>query len=51
MQFGMEKYALLTMKNGKRAEGKELLSQGRIRILGENENYKYLGILEVDIIK
>ena len=29
----------------------KLLNQERIRTLGEKENYKYIGILEVDTIK
>ena len=32
-------------------EGIELPNQGKIRILGEKETYKYLGILGVGIIK
>ena len=32
-------------------EGIELPNQERIRTFGEKENYKYLGILEVDTIK
>ena len=32
-------------------EGIELLNYDKIRTLGENETYKYLGILEVDTIK
>ena len=41
------------MKNGKRnlIDGIELLNQDKIRKLGENETYKYLGILEADTIK
>ena len=29
----------------------ELLNQGKIRTFGEKETYKYLGMLEADIIK
>ena len=32
-------------------EGTELLNQEKIRIFGEKEIFKYLGILEVNIIK
>ena len=41
------------MKNGKRhmTEGMELPNQEKIRTHGEKEVYKYLGILEADIIK
>ena len=40
-------------KKGKKetSEGIELPSQEKIRTLGEKENYKYLGILEADMIK
>ena len=40
-------------KSGKRqrTERLELPIQERIRMLGEKENYKYLGILKVDTIK
>ena len=32
-------------------DGMELPNQDKIRMLGEKENYKYLGILEADTIK
>ena len=32
-------------------DGMELPNQDKIRTHGENETYKYLGILEADIIK
>ena len=53
MEFCIEKCAVLMMKNRKRhrTEGIELLNQDKIRTLGENETYKYLGILEADTIK
>ena len=53
MEFGMEKCAMLVMKSGKRhmTDGIELPNQEKIRTLGENETYKYLGILEADTIK
>ena len=35
----------------KTMEGIELPNQENIRILGEKENYKYLGIFKVDTIK
>ena len=52
MEFGIEKCAMLVMKSGKRhiTDGMELPNQDKIRKLGEKENYKYLGILEVDTI-
>ena len=41
------------MKSGKRhmTDGMELPNQDKIRTLGENETYKYLGSLEADTIK
>ena len=41
------------MKSGKRhmTDGMELPNQDKIRTLGKNETYKYLGILEADTIK
>ena len=41
------------MKSGKRllTDGMELPNQDKIRTLEENKTYKYLGILEADIIK
>ena len=33
------------------ADGKEIPSQDKIRTLGEKETYKYLSILEADIMK
>ena len=53
MEFGIEKCAILVMKCGKRqmTDGMELPNHDKITKPGENETYKYLGILEVDIIK
>ena len=53
MEFGIEKCAMLIMKNGKRRmiEGIVLPNQGKIRTLRELETYKYMGILEADTIK
>ena len=41
------------MKSGKRhrTDGMELPNQDKIRTLGENDAYKYLGILEADTIE
>ena len=50
MEFGIEKCAMLVMKSGKQ-HLTELLNQDKIRMLGEKEIYKYLSILEADIIK
>ena len=53
IEFGIEKCAMLVMKSGKRhmTEGVELSNQVTIRMFGEKETYKYLGILEADAIK
>ena len=53
MEFGIEKYAMLVMKSGKRhmTDGMELPNHDKIRTLEEKEIYKYLGILEADTIK
>ena len=53
MEFGIEKCAMLVIQSGKRhlTDGFELPNQDKIRTLGENETYKYLGILEADAIK
>ena len=53
IEYGTEKCAMLVMKTGKRhmTDGIELPNHDKIRTLGKNETYKYLGILEADIIK
>ena len=53
MERGLEKYAILVMKSGKRhlTDGMELTNQNKIKTLGEKETYKYLSILEADISK
>ena len=53
MGFGIEKCAMLVMKSSKRyrTDGMELPNQDKIRALGEDETYKYLGILEANTIK
>ena len=53
MGFGIEKCAMQIMKSGKRhmTDGIELPNLDKIRTLGENETYKYLGTLEADTIK
>ena len=53
MKFGIEKHALLIMKSRKRhmTEGINQPNQEKIRTFGENEAYKYSGILEEDTIK
>ena len=41
MEFGIEKWAMLVMKSGKRqlADGMELPNQHKIKTLAENETY------------
>ena len=53
MEFGIEKRAMLVMKSGKRhmTDGMKLPNQDKIRMHGENETYKYLGIMKADTIK
>ena len=53
MEFGIEICARPITRDGKKQimEGIELPNQERIRMLTEKENYKYLGILEAEIIK
>ena len=53
MEFSMEKYTMFVTKSGKRhlIDGIELPNDDKIITLGENESYKYLGILEADTIK
>ena len=53
MEFGIEKYAMLVMKSGKRhlTDEIELSNQHKIRMFGEKETYKCLEILEADTIK
>ena len=49
MELGSEKCVELIMKSrkGQIMEVTEMPNPERIRTLGEKENYKYLGILEV----
>ena len=46
IQTSQEKYSIFIMKSGKGETNQET-----IRTLAEKENYKYLGIFEVDTIK
>ena len=52
MEFSIEKYAMLMMRNGKRhmTERIELPNQEKIKMLGEKETSKYLGILKANTI-
>ena len=53
MEFRIDKCAMLVMKSGKRhmTEGIELPNKEKIKTLGSKETYKYMGIMEADIIK
>ncbi len=53
MEFGIGKCAIFVMKISKQymTDGIELPNQDKIRTHGENEIYKYLGILEAYTIK
>ena len=53
MGFGIEKCTILVMKSGKGqlTDGMELPNKDKIKMLAENETYKYLDILEADTIK
>ena len=53
MEFSIEKCAMLVMESGKRYKTDEWEhpNQEKIRMLGENETYKYFGILEADTTK
>ena len=52
MKFGIEKCAMLVMKSGKQhmTDGIELPNHNKIKTIGENETYEYLGILEAETI-
>ena len=53
MEFGKDKCAMLVMISRKRhmTEGKGKPNQENIRMIGEKETDKYLGLLEADTIK
>ena len=53
MEFGIEKCAKLVLKRGKviKSEGIKFSDNRKMRSLDENEEYKYLGILQADQIK
>ena len=51
MEFGI-KIVLYNERRDKKVAGEiELLDHESIRTVGEKENYRYLGVLEADIIK
>ena len=53
MEFGMEKCAIRVIKGGKQhlTDGMEQPNLDKIRMLEENETYRYVGILESDTIR
>ena len=53
MEFSVEKCTILIIRSGKgqMTEGIEVPNQEKMKMLGEKENYKYFGELEVDTIK
>ena len=53
MEFGVKKCAMLVMRRGRlvKSEGLVLPDENKIRVIGENNSYKYLGVLEADKIK
>ena len=53
MENGIEKCAMLVMKSGKQhtTDGMELPNHDKMRTLGKNETYKYLGIIDAGTIK
>ena len=52
MEFGINKCAVLILKRGKQtfSEGISLPGTGQMKSIGEDEYYKYLGVLEADKI-
>ena len=53
MEFGIEKCAILVLKRGivVKSEGIKLPDNRKMRSLNENEEYKYLSIMQADQIK
>ena len=55
MEFGIPRCAILLMKRGKVFQSEEIMLPGNKRMrslnVDENENYKYLGVLEADDVK
>ena len=55
MEFGIPKCAILLIKRGKVFQSEEIMLPGNKKMrslnVDENENYKYLGVLEADDIK
>ena len=53
MKYGIEKCAIRVIKSGNRhlTDGMELPNQDKIRMPGEKNTYKYLGIFKANTIK
>ena len=55
MEFGIPKCAILLMKSGEVFQSEEIMVPGNKKMrslnVDENENYKYLGVLEADDVK
>ena len=55
MEFGIPRCAILFMKRGKVFQSEEIMLPGNKKMrslnVDENENYKYLGVLEADDVK
>jgi hypothetical protein len=53
MEFGIQKCAMVVMRRGRMVESKgiDLPNEETIKVLEENEEYKYLGILKCDKLK
>ena len=55
MEFGIPKCAILLMKRGKVFQSEEIMLPGNKKMrslnVDENENYKYLGVLEAGDVK
>ena len=53
MEFGIEKRGILVMKKGKyaKSDGINLPNEKEIQEIDLQKGYKYLGVLEADVIK
>ena len=54
MLFGLQKCAILVMKRGKIEMGTDdmiMPGRGEIKAMGENSDYRYLGVLECNTVK
>ena len=53
MEFGIEKCGILVMKKGKyaKSDGIKLPNENEIQEIDLEKGYKYLGVLEADVIK